>query len=416
MSKPELLAPAGDMEKLRVAFNYGADAVYVGGKDFSLRAAAGNFTMEELAEAADYAHSFGKKLYLAVNIFARNEDLKALPDYLRQAASARVDALIVSDLGVFDLARQYAPVLPLHISTQANNVNWQSAAMWARLGAQRVILGRELSLAEATQISALSGLETEYFVHGAMCMAYSGRCLMSSFFTGRDANRGDCAQPCRWRYTVQEEQRPGEYMSVEEDARGSYIFNSKDLCLIDALPQLLTAGISALKIEGRNKSAYYIANVTRVYRQAIDAVFAEGEGFSIRNEWREELAKISHREYTQGFAFAKTAAQAQRYTSSDPVRGYDFVAIAQRIEAGWLVLEQRNHFEPGDKLELLLPPPCGGHMDLPVTELYNEQGQKLSAAVHPRQTVFLPLTEGQRQKLKPWAPPLVLRRPARIIK
>jgi len=411
LHKPELLAPAGDMEKLRVALNYGADAVYIGGKDYSLRAAAGNFASGELAQAAAFAHSRGKKLYLAVNIFARNEDLEALPAYLRQAAAAQVDALIVADLGVFALARRYAPALPVHISTQANNVNWQSAAMWARLGAQRVILGRELSIAEAAHISAVSGLETEYFVHGAMCMAYSGRCLISSFLTGRDANRGDCAQPCRWRYTVQEEQRPGEFMPVEEDARGSYIFNSKDLCLIDALPQLLQAGISALKIEGRNKSAYYIANVTRVYRQALDAAYAAGEGYTIREEWREELAKISHREYTHGFAFTQTAAQAQRHISADPVRGYDFVATAQRLEAGQLILQQRNHFKPGDTLELLLP--RGGQLDLPVTELYGELGQSLSAAAHPQQTVFLPLTAEQQEALKPWKLPLVLRRPAR---
>jgi putative protease len=411
MIKPELLAPAGDMEKLRVALAYGADAVYIGGRDFSLRARAGNFAADELPRAVEYAHSLGKKLYVAVNVFARNSDLERLPAYLKLLAQAAPDAFIVSDLLVVALAREHAPALPLHISTQANTVNWQSAAMWGRLGASRVILGRELTLAEAAEISALGGLETEIFVHGAMCMAYSGRCFLSHYLTGRDANRGDCAQPCRWRYALQEEKRPGEYLPVEEDARGGYIFNSRDLCLIEALPQIMAAGIGAVKIEGRNKSAYYIANVTRVYRQALDEAYAAGENYQACEQWRRELGKLSHREYTAGFAFGPPGEQGQRPATSDPIRGYDFAAMLLAIEPGRLLLEQRNHFAPGDTLELLLPD--GGQVDLPVAALYDEAGESISAAAHPAMRVYLPLTATQQQALAYYASPLVARRKAR---
>ena len=411
MRKPELLAPAGDMEKLHVAIAYGADAVYIGGQDFSLRARAGNFSADELPRAVEYAHTLGKKLYVAVNIFAHNSDMEQLPTYLKLLAKVAPDALIVSDLGVLALAQEYAPDLSLHISTQANTVNWQSAAMWGRLGAKRVILGRELTLTEAAEISALCGLETEIFVHGAMCMAYSGRCLISNFLTARDANRGDCSQPCRWRYALQEEKRPGEYLPVEEDVYGSYILNSRDLCLVEALPQIIKSDISAIKIEGRNKSAYYIANVTRVYRQAIDAAFAAGEGYKLPDAYREELAKISHRAYTTGFAFGPSKEQGQRYNTSDPLRGYDFVATVLAIEKGRLLLAQRNHFAPGDTIELLLPD--GRQLNLAVTMLYSEIGESISAAAHPGMRVYLPLTAAQQQVLAKYAPPLVARRVAR---
>ena len=413
MPKPELLAPAGDMEKLRVALAYGADAVYIGGQEYSLRARAGNFSADELPLAVDYAHSLGKKLYVAVNVFAHNEDIKRLPAYLKLLAAAAPDALIISDLGVFALAQQYAPNLPLHISTQANTVNWQSAAMWARLGAKRVILGRELTLVEAAKISAQAGLETEIFVHGAMCMAYSGRCFMSNYLAKRDANRGDCAQPCRWRYALQEEKRPGEFLPVEEDERGGYILNSKDLCLIEALPAIITSGISAVKIEGRNKSAYYIANVTRVYRAALDAAYAAAKDYTVHDEWRRELTKISHRAYTTGFAFEQPSEEGQRYATSDPIRCYDYVATALAIEPGKLVLRQRNHFALGDTLELLLPPPNGGQLDLVITLLYGEAGENLNAAIHPGMIVWLPLTVKQHKTLAQYAPPLVARRAAR---
>ena len=414
MNKPELLSPAGDMEKLRVALAYGADAVYVGGQDFSLRARAGNFAADELAQAVDYAHSLGKKLYVAVNIFAHNSDIERLPAYLELLAEAAPDALIVSDFGVFNLAQEYAPRIPLHISTQANTVNWQSAAMWGRLGAKRVILGRELTLSEAAIISDFAGVETEIFVHGAMCMAYSGRCFLSHYLANRDANRGDCAQSCRWRYALQEEKRPGEYLPIEEDVRGGYIFNSRDLCLIEALPQIIESGISAIKIEGRNKSAYYVANVTRIYRQALDAAFAAEGDYSVPEEWRRELGKISHREYTTGFAFGPPEEAGQRYITSDPIRGYDFVAAVVAIVQGRLLVEQRNHFAPGDTLELLLP--TGGQLDLAIADLFNEAGESISAAAHPGMRVYLPLTTVQQQALEQYAPPLVARRIARCRK
>ncbi|MCL1816581.1 MAG: U32 family peptidase [Clostridiales bacterium] len=414
MKKPELLAPAGDMEKMRIAFAYGADAVYIGGQDFSLRAQAGNFSLEELPQAVTYAHRLNKKLYVAVNVFAHNSDIERMPSYLKRLEEIAPDALIISDLGVLALAREYAPSLPLHISTQANTVNWQSAAMWKNLGACRVILGRELTLAEVTQISSLGGLETEIFVHGAMCMAYSGRCFLSQYLSYRDANRGDCAQPCRWKYALQEEKRPGEYMSVEEDKRGGYIINSRDLCLIGAVPEIIGSHVSAVKIEGRNKSAYYIANVTRTYREAIDAFFIEKESFSVRKRWQEELAKISHREYTTGFAFGSPGEQGQRYTTSDPIRSYDFVAMVMGIEQGQLLLEQRNHFKVGDTLEVLLPD--GGQIDLTVSELYNKEGESISAAKHACMPVSLSLVSKQQQILDQYSPPLVIRRIARTEK
>jgi putative protease len=353
----------------------------------------------------------GKKLYVTVNIFAHNSDIERLPAYLKLLAAAAPDALIVSDLGVFALAREYAPNLPLHISTQANTVNWQSAAIWANLGASRVILGRELTLSEAAKISALGGLETEIFVHGAMCMAYSGRCFLSQYLSNRDANRGDCAQPCRWRYALLEEKRPGEYLPVDEDKRGGYILNSRDLCLLDALPNIMESNISAIKIEGRNKSAYYIANVTRIYRQALDAICREGERFSVREEWQAELAKISHREYTTGFAFAPPGEQGQRYDTSNPIRNYDFAATVLSIEQNRLLLQQRNHFTSGDTLELLLPD--GSQLDLAIEALYDESGQSITAAAHPNMLVYLPLTTEQQHRLAQYAPPLVARRLAR---
>ncbi|MCL1975759.1 MAG: U32 family peptidase [Firmicutes bacterium] len=409
--KPELLAPAGDSEKLRVALAYGADAVYIGGQDFSLRARAGNFSIEEVARAVNYTHALGKKLYVAVNVFAHNSDIERLPAYLKLLKEAAPDGLIVSDLGVFTLAQQYAAGLPLHISTQANTVNWQSAAMWKNLGAERVILGRELTLTEAAQISALAGIDTEIFIHGAMCMAYSGRCLLSNYLVFRDANRGDCAQPCRWRYALQEEKRPGEFWPIEEDERGGYILNSRDLCLIEVLPQIIAGNIAALKIEGRNKSAYYIANITRIYRAAIEDAVTKKENYTVKREWQQEIAKVSHREYTMGFALGSPGVQSMRYESSDPVRGYDFVALALAIEQGYLLLRQHNHFAPGDTLELLLPQ--GGEIDLKVNELFDSAGESIAAAAHPAMMVYLPLTAQQQQALSYYKPPLVLRRAVR---
>lgn len=382
INKPELVAPAGDLEKLRFAYLYGADAAYIGGGDYSLRAGAG-FSLEGIAQARELADSLHKKLYIAVNLFAHNRDLTALPGYIQALAALNPDALIVSDPGVFSLCREAAPHIPLHISTQANNTNWRSARFWREQGAKRIVLARELSLREAAEITARGGLETEIFVHGALCVSYSGRCLISKFLTGRDANQGDCTHPCRWNYALQEEKRPGEFYPVEEDGRGSYIMNSKDLCLLEQAPELLRTGVHAWKIEGRNKSAYYVANVARVYRAAIDACLEEGENYFCRPDWREELRRISHRDYTTGFALGEPQADAFRYADGGYLRSHDFAAVVAAQEPGWLSLEQRNHFAPGDTLDILLPDATC--VSFTVGSIFDQQGTALDAARHPRQ-------------------------------
>lgn len=399
--RPELLAPAGDLEKLRFALLYGADAVYLGGQEFSLRAGANNFSPEQLVEGVRIAHALNKKVYLAVNIYAKNADLDILPAYLAMAQETGLDALIISDPGVFAYAREYAPQVPIHISTQANTGNWRAAKFWQEAGAKRVILARELSIAEMKTIAELSGLETEAFVHGAMCISYSGRCLLSNFLVGRDANRGDCAHPCRWNYRLEEEKRPGSYFPIEEDKRGSYIMNSKDLCLLGLIPELLAANLSSWKIEGRNKSAYYVANITRVYRQAIDAALAEKEDFYIRKEWMEEIAKVSHREFTTAFALGAPDQTAYRYDDADSVRGYDFAGVIHEVSEDSILVEQRNHLAVGDEAEIILP--NGQNIKIPISAIFDEQGNPLDAARHPRQMVRIPA------KIEAQAP-LIIRR------
>lgn len=386
-AKPELLAPAGDLEKLGFAYIYGADAAYAGAGPFSLRSGSG-LTLDEAEQGIALAHGLGKRLYLALNAFMRDEDLKALPPYLERLAEMKPDGLILSDPGVFRLCRRYAPQIPLHISTQANSMNSQALRFWAELGAVRVVLSRELSLAQAAATATAAGLECEIFVHGAICISYSGRCFISSYLTGRSANRGDCAQPCRWRYALSEERRPGEYFPIEEDADGSYFFNSRDLCLLPLLPELMQGGFSSWKIEGRNKSAYYTANVTRVYRAARDAYCQDPAGWTCREQWQDELERVSHREYTSGFALAPPTHGAYRYRDGQPRRSYDFAAVALSWENGLLKLEQRNHLAPGDVLEVLLP--TGGEWSLPLRELYDEEGRPIPAASHPRQIVRVP--------------------------
>ncbi|MDO4733095.1 MAG: U32 family peptidase C-terminal domain-containing protein [Bacillota bacterium] len=385
--KIEILAPAGDLEKLRFAYIYGADAAYVGGGDFSLRAVSG-MDLDMLAAARQIAASMGKKLYVAVNIFADNEEIRRLPDFLRTLAELHPDGLIVSDPGVFSVCREHCPQIPLHISTQANNTNWRSARFWQEQGASRIVLARELSLREGAEISALGGLETEVFVHGAICISYSGRCLLSCYFNQRSANKGDCTHPCRWKYSLMEETRPGVYLPVFEDAQGTYIMNSKDLCLIDRVPELVRGAFSSWKIEGRNKSAYYVANTVRIYRQALDCCLREGEEYRARPAWREELEKISHREYTENFALQEPGEKDFRYQSSQNSRVWDFAAILHDCKDGRLWLEQRNYFQPGDHLELILPD--GRNLLLPVPAIYDEEGQPLEAARHPKQRVSIP--------------------------
>lgn len=406
--RPELLAPAGDLEKLRFAYIYGADAAYIGGGNFSLRGTAG-CDLQTLAEACRIRSEFGKRLYVAVNIYANNADIAQLPDYLRALAALAPDGLLVSDPGVFALARQYAPEIPLHISTQANNTNWMSARFWAGQGAARIVLARELSLDEAAEIAAQGGLETEVFVHGAVCISYSGRCLISQFLTGRSANRGDCSHPCRWQYALQEETRPGEYFPVCEDSRGSYIMNSKDLCLLELTPQLAAGGFAAWKIEGRNKSAYYTANVVRVYRAALDAYLRAPAQWRLCPEWAAELAKVSHRGYTTGFARAVPGPDAFRYDDGGYLRSHDFAAVALASSGGSLLLEQRNHFARGDMLELLLPD--ASNLSLPLTAIFDaESGAPLPAARHPKMRVRIPCDEAVSRL----SFPLVCRRAARI--
>ncbi len=385
MKRPELLAPAGDIEKGRLALLYGADAIYLGGKAFGLRAYAGNFSIEEIETIIRLAHSLGKKVYVTVNIFARNEDIAALPAYLAQLAKCKVDALLVSDLGVWETARRVVPQLPLHVSTQANTTNAAAVRAWQKLGAQRVVLARELSLAEIATIAAQTEIELETFVHGALCISYSGRCLLSSYLTGRDGNRGACTQACRWRYALTEEKRPGLYFPIEEDERGSYIMNSKDLCLIAYLPQLIRAGVAGLKIEGRMKSAHYVATVVSVYRRAIDAACADLENYVPKEEWLKELGKISHRAYTAGFAFGQPDGNAMVYDDPKAAEAYSFVGLALNYdEAGKrLYIEQRNNVKSGQRLEILQPD--GSVLPLVLRDMQDEEGNAIDVAPHAQQ-------------------------------
>lgn len=352
IKKPELLAPAGDFERLRMAVAYGANAVYLAGGDFGMRAFAGNFTGEELAQAVQLCHSNGVQVHVTCNTLPRNDEVERLPTFLEQLDDVGVDAVIVADLGVFRLAQKYAPRAKLHMSTQAGVANYQSARMWHELGASRVILARELSLDEVRELRAKTPkeLEVETFVHGAMCVSYSGRCVLSNYMTGRDAQRGACAQPCRYKYALMEEKRPGEYFPVEEDGKGAYIFSSRDMCLIDHIPELIEAGIDSLKIEGRAKSAYYAACVTNAYRHAIDAATAQQP---LSPLWRDEVEKVSHRHYSTGFFYG----QPGQYTDDGRyIRQWQVVAQVESCDAdGNAVLSLRNKFARGDEIELIAP-------------------------------------------------------------
>lgn len=387
MKKPELLAPAGNMEKLKMALLYGADAVYLGGKAFGLRAFGGNFTNEELQEAVDFAHKLGKKIYVTVNIFPHNSDIAKLPAYLTLLNEIKVDAILVADLGVFTLAKEYAPDVELHISTQANNTNWAAVNAWAELGASRVVLAREMSLEEVKEIREKCSVELEMFVHGAMCISYSGRCLMSNYLTGRDANRGSCAQPCRWNYALVEEKRPGQYFPVLEDERGTYIFNSKDMCLLPYLPDVIASGVDSLKIEGRMKSVHYAASVVKAYREAIDSYFAAPEQFEVKKEWTEELDKVSHRAYTTGFYYGRPTEKDQIYGTSSYTQTSDFVGLVLDYDekTGFATVEQRNNMKVGQEIEIFQPHLAGYRQIL--QEMYNDEGEAIQVAPHPQQIV-----------------------------
>lgn len=393
MKKPELLAPAGSLEKLKMALLYGADAVFMGGKAFGLRAFSNNFDEAQLKEGIEFAHSLQKKAYITVNIFPHNEDLVELPAYIKFLSDNHADAVIVSDLGVYRIVREVAPNLPIHISTQANNTNWSSVLCWQELGASRVVLARELSLAEIDTIREKVNIELEAFVHGAMCISYSGRCLMSNYFTDRDANRGECAQPCRWNFNLVEEKRPGEYFPVMEDERGTYIFNSKDLCLLPHLPELINSGLDSFKIEGRMKSVHYVATVVKVYRDAIDAYIADPQKFSIKAEWLEEVQKISHRAYTTGFYFNKTTQDDQIYGSSSYDQTHDFIGLVKSYDekTSMAVVEQRNNMKVGQQIEIMQPSQPVFSQE--ITEMFDMDGTPIMAAPHPQQLIMMRMSK-----------------------
>ena len=382
----ELLAPAGTPEKLQTAFAYGADAAYLGGRAFGLRAFGGNFSHDEMRAAVKAAHAAGKKIYVTVNVFPHNEDIVALPDYLRFLADIRTDAVLVADLGVFMLCREIVPQLPLHISTQANNVNWRTVDAWKQLGARRVVLARELSRAEIREIRAHTDVELEMFVHGAMCISYSGRCLLSNYFTGRDANRGSCAQSCRWKYALVEESRPGAYYPIAEDERGTYIMNSKDLCLLPYLDEVIACGVDSLKIEGRMKSVHYVASVVRTYRMALDTCMTDAP-YRVQDAWLTELEKVSHRPYTTGVFFGKTTEKDQIYGTSTYAQSSDVVGVVRGRDpkTGIALVEQRNRIFVGEELEVF--PPTGTVGRFILERMWDETGIPIEVAPHPRQIV-----------------------------
>jgi len=395
MNKVELLAPAGSLEKLKTAFLFGADAVYCGGLNFGLRAGADNFTVEELKEGIEFAHQRQKKVYMTLNMIPHNEELAQLPEYIDEIKKLDLDALIISDPGVFAFVKKEMPEMEIHISTQANNVNWASALFWAEQGAERIILARELGKDEIKEIAAKTAgeVELEYFIHGAMCISYSGRCLLSNYFVGRDANKGDCAQSCRWKYHLVEEKRPGEYYPIEENDQGTFIMNSRDLNLAEEIGELIELGLSSLKVEGRMKSVHYAATVINTYRQLIDQYYEDPENFEADPELLAELRKISHRDYTKGFYYGKPGAEGQRYESSSYLRTYDFMGVVRGYdqEKEEAVVEVRNKIFKGDQLELVVP----GRKTFTITADYllDEEGAEIEAAPHPKQLIKIPLAE-----------------------
>jgi len=389
VKKPELLAPAGSFNKLRYAFAYGADAVYVGGDEFSLRTASKNFSRAELEEAVRYTHALGKKIYVAVNIFCHNGDIAELEEYAKYLELIGVDAVIVSDIGALQTITDVAPKLDIHISTQANITNSAAVRAWKKLGASRVVPARELSFEEIKQIKESCDCEIETFVHGAMCISYSGRCLMSNYFTGRGANQGACAHPCRWEYTVTEKTRPGEEMPVVETERGTFIFNSKDLCMIEYIPELIEAGIDSFKIEGRVKNELYVATVISAYRKAIDSYFENPECYQTDEALLTELSKVSHRGYNTGFYFGRPDASAHNFESSEYIREYGIVGVVKEYdkESGIAKIEQRNRFFAGDELEILVPD--GGYFTQIARDMKNESGEEITVAPNAQMVVFM---------------------------
>lgn len=392
-TKPELLIPASNLEVLKTAVIFGADAVYIGGEAFGLRAKAKNFTSEDMKEGIAFAHAHNVKVYVTANILAHNSDLEGAREYFKELKEIKPDALIIADPGMFMLAKEICPEIERHISTQANNTNWETYLFWWQLGAKRVVSARELSLAEIKEIRAHipDDMEIESFIHGAMCISYSGRCLLSNYFTGRDANQGACTHPCRWKYAVVEEKRPGEYLPVYENERGTYIFNSKDLCMIEYIPEIVDAGIDSLKIEGRMKTALYVACVARTYRKAIDDFFTSEETYRNNMDWyKEEISKCTYRQFTTGFYFGKPSEEAQIYDSNTYVNEYVYLGIIEDVnENGLASFQQRNKFCVGDVIEIMKPD--GRNILTKVQAMYDEEMNPVESCPHSKQNLFVDL-------------------------
>lgn len=395
MRELELLIPAGSLDVLKTAVIYGADAVYIGGEAFGLRAKAKNFTKEDMKEGIAFAHERGVKVYVTANILAHNEDLPGVEEYFEEMKEVRPDALIISDPGVFAIARKILPDMELHVSTQANNTNYGTFLFWYNQGAKRVVTARELSLKEIKEIRDRipEDMEIESFIHGAMCISYSGRCLLSNYFVGRDANQGACTHPCRWKYSLVEETRPGEYMPVYENERGTYIFNSKDLCMIEHIPEMIEAGIDSFKIEGRMKTALYVATVARTYRKAIDDYLESPEKYRANMEWyKAEIGKCTYREFTTGFYFHKPDATTQIYDSNTYVKNYTYIGTVETVfEDGSFQMEQKNKFTVGETIEIMKPD--GRNLAVTVEEIRNEEGEQMENAPHPKQILRVRLSE-----------------------
>ena len=394
MRKTELLLPAGSLDVLKTAVIYRADAVYLGGEAFGLRAKAKNFTNEEIKEGIAFAHARGVKVYITANILAHNGDLPGVEAYFKELSEIRPDALIISDPGVFMIARRVLPDMEIHISTQANNTNYGTYNFWYGLGAKRVVTARELSLKEIREIreNIPEDMEIESFIHGAMCISYSGRCLLSNFFTGRDANQGACTHPCRWKYAVVEETRPGEYMPVYENERGTFLFNSKDLCMIEHVPEMIEAGIDSFKIEGRMKTALYAATVARTYRKAIDDYLESPETYRANMEWyKEEIGKCTYREFTTGFYFGKPTEEMQIYNNSTYVKNYIYLGTVEEKDGrGFAKIEQKNKFSVGETIEIMKPD--GRNIEVQVCGIFNEDGEPRESAPHPKEVLYVDLS------------------------
>ena len=393
MRRPELLIPASSLEVLKIAVMYGADAVYIGGEAFGLRAKAKNFSMDEIREGIAFAHEHNVKVYITANILAHNDDLEGVRAYFEELKEIRPDALIIADPGVFEIAKEVCPDIERHISTQANNTNYATYNFWHALGAKRVVSARELSMAEIKEIRAHipDDLEIETFVHGAMCISYSGRCLLSNYFTGRDANQGACTHPCRWKYSIVEETRPNEYMPVYENERGTYIFNSKDLCMVGHIPDLFDAGIDSFKIEGRMKTALYVATVARTYRKAIDDYMESPELYEAHMPWYlDQISNCTYRQFTTGFFYGKPSEEAQIYDNNTYLKEYTYLGIiGETNEEGLYRIEQRNKFSVGEEIEVMKPD--GQNLTVTVKRIVDEEGNEMESAPHPKQVLYIDL-------------------------